>query len=225
MIFSGSPLEINLFASHPERRSDSKEEFSLKNAKIKRMASIALLMALVVVMQFISSMIPPVSGFSFSLVLLPIVLGAALYGPSAGAVLGGTFGAVVYINCMTGADVGGAMVFQASPVLCFAVVLGKGVLAGALAGATYGLLKGTNQYAAMLLAAIVCPVVNTGVFVLAMVTLFQDVISAWATGFGTDLLTYIFSGLLLLNFVPELIINMVFSPASVRIMRVANKNN
>ena len=70
----------------------------MKNAKIKRMAAIALLMALVVVMQFISGLIPPVSGFSISLVLIPIVLGAALYGPSAGALLGATFGMVVYIT-------------------------------------------------------------------------------------------------------------------------------
>ena len=64
----------------------------MKNAKIKRMVSIALLMALVVVMQAISNIIPPVSGFPISLVLIPIVLGAALFGPAAGAVLGGTFG-------------------------------------------------------------------------------------------------------------------------------------
>ena len=67
----------------------------MKNAKIKRMVGIALLMALVVVMQFLSGIIPPVGGFSISLVLIPIVLGAAVYGPGAGALLGATFGTVV----------------------------------------------------------------------------------------------------------------------------------
>lgn len=188
------------------------------------MAAIGLLMALVVVMQFISGMIPPVSGFSFSLVLIPIVLGSALYGPSAGALLGGTFGAIVYINCVTGADMGGAMVFQASPALCFLVVMGKGIISGFLSGAVYRLVQGKNKYVAMLLSAIVCPVVNTGIFVLCMVTLFNSVISAWATAAGADVITYIFSGLLLCNFVPELIINMAFSPASVRIIKVVTKN-
>ncbi len=196
----------------------------MKNVKIKQMAAVGLLMALVVVMQFVSGLIPPVSGFSFSLVLLPIVLGAALYGPSAGALLGATFGAIVYINCVTGADVGGAMVFQANPVLCFLVVMSKGVLAGFLSGTVHKLFRGKYPYAAMLTAAIVCPVVNTGIFILAMVTLFNGVISAWASAAGADLITYIFSGLLLLNFVPELIINVVFSPASVRIARVAHKS-
>lgn len=194
----------------------------MKNAKLKRMASIALLMALVVVMQFISGLIPPISGFSISLVLIPIVLGATLYGPSTGAILGGTFGVIVYINCVTGADLGGAMVFQANPVLCLLVVLGKGVLAGMSAALVYRLFARRNKYIATLCAAIVCPVVNTGVFILCMMTFFKDVLAAWAE--GGEVISYVLSGLVLCNFVPELIINIVFSPASTRIAQIVNKN-
>lgn len=193
----------------------------MKNTKIKRMVGIALLMALVVVMQFLSGIIPPVGGFSISLVLIPIVLGAAVYGPGAGALLGATFGTVVYINCVTGADPGGAMVFQADPVLCFLVVMGKGVLAGVAAGLVYKLLEKKNSYVAMLCAAIVCPVVNTGTFVACMLLFFVDVLNAWAN--GAALAGYILTGLVLANFVPELIINVVFSPASVRILKVVKK--
>ena len=182
----------------------------MNKAKLKRMTGIALLMALVVVMQAIGSAIPPVSGFSISLVLIPIVLGAALYGPSAGLLLGTTFGVVVFINCVTGADVGGHMVFQAGPFLCFLVVIGKGALAGFASGLVYKLMAKRNGYLAMLFAAIICPVVNTGTFVACMLLFFREVLAAWAG--GTDLLTYIFSGLLLMNFVPELIINILFSP-------------
>lgn len=193
------------------------------NQKIKRMAAVALLMALVVVMQFVSGMIPPVSGFSISLVLIPVVLGSALYGPGVGALLGGTFGVIVFINCVTGADVGGAMVFQANPVLCFLVVMAKGILAGLVSGWVYQLLKNKNTYLAMLCAAIVCPVVNTGVFVACMLTFFKDVLSVWAG--GGDLLTYILTGLVVANFLPELLINVVFSPAGQRIAHVVKKND
>ena len=126
------------------------------------MTGIALLMALVVVLQFVSSMIPPVGGFSISLVLIPIVMGAAIFGPSAGALLGGVFGAVVYINCVTSADPGGAMVFQANPVLCFLVVMGKGILAGLLAGVVYAALKKWNPHVAILCAAPVHSVWSAG---------------------------------------------------------------
>lgn len=193
----------------------------MKNNKISRMVGIALLMALVVVMQFLSGIIPPVAGFSISLVLIPIVLGAAAFGPKAGAILGATFGAVVFINCITGADPGGAMVFQANPFLCFLVVLGKGILAGLCSGFVYKLLKNKNAYLAMVCAAIVCPIINTGVFLAAMFTFFMEVLSAWAG--GNDIVGYVLSGLVLANFVPELIINVVFSPAGQTILHARNK--
>ena len=194
----------------------------MKNGKIKRMAGIALLMAMILVMQFIGGMIPPVGGFSISLVLIPIVLGSAIFGPRAGGLLGGAFGVVVVINCITGADPGGAMVFQANPILCILVVLGKGILAGLASGAVYAALKGVNSYLAMVVAAIVCPVVNTGTFVVCMYLFFIDVLAAWAG--GVDVLGYILTGLILANFVPELIINVVFSPAGNLICKTVNKH-
>ena len=193
----------------------------MKNGKIKRMAGIALLMAMVVVMQFIGGMIPPVGSFSISLVLIPIVLGSAIFGPKAGAILGGTFGAIVVINCISGADPGGAMVFQANPILCILVVMSKGILAGLLSGAVYQAVKGFNSYLAMILSAIICPVVNTGTFVVCMYLFFIDVLAAWAG--GGDVLGYILTGLILANFVPELIINVVFSPAGNLICKNVNK--
>lgn len=193
----------------------------MKNAKIQRMAGIGLLMALIVVMQALSGIIPPVGGFTISLVLIPIVLGAAAFGPGAGALLGGTFGAIVFINCVTGADPGGAMVLQANPMLCFLVVMGKGILAGLASGAVYKLLKDKNAYLAMLCAAIVCPVVNTGTFILCMLLFFIDVLKAWAN--GADVAGYILTGLVVANFLPELAINVVFSPAGQRILHAVQK--
>ena len=76
-------------------------------------------------------------------------------------------------------------------------------------------------YIAMLCAAIVCPVVNTGTFIACMLIFFADVLSAWAA--GGDLIAYVLSGLVLMNFVPELIINVVFSPAGQRILHTVKK--
>lgn len=193
----------------------------MRNDKIKRMATVALLMALVVVLQFVSGMIPPLGGFSISLVLIPVVLGSALYGPGTGALLGGTFGAIVFVNCVNGVDLGGAMVFQANPILCFLVVMSKGILAGLASGWVYRLLEGKNAYLAMLLAAVICPVVNTGVFIACMLTFFKDVLSAWAA--GGDVMAYVLTGLVVANFLPELAINVVFSPAGQRILHVVQK--
>ena len=193
----------------------------MNKQKIKRMVGIALLMALVVVMQCLTGIIPPIGGFSISLVLIPIVLGAAVYGPGAGALLGATFGVIVYINCVTGADPGGAMVLQANPILCFLVVMAKGILAGTASALVYKLVSRWNSYVAMLCAAIICPVVNTGIFVACMFAFFIDVLSAWAG--GGDVVGYVLTGLILANFVPELIINVCFTPAGQVIQMAVQK--
>lgn len=191
------------------------------NKTIRKMTGVALLMALVVVLQLLGGIIPPIGGFTISLVLIPIVLGAALYGPKTGALLGATFGVVVVIGCITGTDPGGAMVFQANPILCILVVIAKGTLAGFLSGLVYTALKSKNETVAMLLGAAICPIVNTGTFILCMAVFFIDVLSAWAG--GGDILGYILSGLILCNFVPELIINLVFSGAGKRIIHTIEK--
>lgn len=188
---------------------------------VKKMTGVALLMALVVVLQLLGGMIPPVGGFTISLVLIPIVMGAALYGPQTGALLGAAFGVVVVIGCISGTDFGGAMVFQANPILCVLVVMGKGILAGFLSGVVYATLKQKNSTLAMVLAAAVCPVVNTGTFVLCMAAFFMDVLSVWAG--GSNVLGYILSGLMLCNFVPELVINLIFSGAGARILKSLDK--
>lgn len=190
------------------------------NKQLKKMTGTALLMALVVVMQLLGASIPPVGGFTISLVLIPIVLGAALYGPKTGALLGTVFGVVVVVGCITGTDIGGAMVFQANPILCILVVLGKGILAGFASGVVYSFLKSKNRVLAMVMAAAVCPFVNTGVFILCMAVFFMDVLAVWA---GGNILGYVLSGLLLCNFVPELIINLLFSAAAGRIVRIFEK--
>lgn len=180
----------------------------------------AMLIAIIVVLQLLGAFIR-IGPVSISLVLVPIVIGACMYGPSGGAILGGVFGLIVYITCVNGMDPGGRMVFQASPVLCFLVVVAKGVLAGTLSGLTYKLLKKKNQYVAILCAAIVCPVINTGVFLICMALFFMDVLRTWAA--GSDVVAYVLSGLVLMNFLPELALNVILAPASLQVVRVVDK--
>lgn len=191
------------------------------NKNVRKMTGIALLMALVIVLQMLGGVLPPVGGFTISLVLIPIVMGAALYGPLTGALLGAVFGIVVVTGCITGTDVGGAMVFQANPILCIVVVIGKGTLAGLISGFVYAVLKEKHSTFALVLAAALCPVVNTGVFIACMSVFFIDVLAVWAG--GTNVLGYIISGLVLCNFVPELIINVVFSGPGNRIIQTLKK--
>ena len=194
----------------------------MKNRKIHTLAGVALLIAVMIVLQFVGTILPiKIGPVSISLVLIPIVIGAAVYGAGAGAVLGAAFGLITYVFCVNGMDGGGHMVFQASPVLCFCVVMAKGFLCGLTAGLTYKLIVKKNGYIAMLFAAIVCPVVNTGTFLLGMRLFFMDVLKQWAG--GSNVAGYVLTGIILINFLPELALNVAVSPASQRILQVIRK--
>lgn len=106
------------------------------NGKTRRLAGLALFTAIVVVLQLLGSFIK-VGPFAVSLVLIPIVVGAAVYGVSAGAWLGFVFGVVVTIAVVTGADQGGYIMFSARPVMTVLVCLIKGTAAGYVAGLLY----------------------------------------------------------------------------------------
>ena len=100
--------------------------------------------------------------------------------------------------------------------------MAKGILAGWLASLVYKLLSRWNVHVAILAAAIVCPLVNTGVFIACMLTFFKDVLAAWAG--GGDIIAYVLSGLVLCNFVPEMIINIVFGSVGHTLVHIAKKN-
>lgn len=187
-----------------------------RKAKYRTLAGLALFTPIVVLLQVIGSFIK-FGPFSISLVLIPIVVGAAVFGPKAGAYLGGVFGVVVLIACITGADLGGAILWNASPFLTALICLAKGIMAGLAAGAVYTALSKKNQIVGTIVAAVVCPVVNTGIFSLGMIFFFYGILVEWAG--GSSVLYYIIFGMVGLNFILEMLVNIVISPVIVRIIQ------
>ena len=187
------------------------------NGKTRRLAGLALFTAIVVVLQLLGSFIK-VGPFAVSLVLIPIVVGAAVYGVKAGAWLGFVFGVVVTIAVVTGADQGGYIMFSARPVMTVLVCLIKGTAAGLL---VYRAISKTNALAGVIVAASAAPVVNTGLFVLAMLLFYQPQLQAWAG--DTTVATYIVTGLVGVNFLLELGVNLVLSPTITRLIAAGKK--
>ena len=81
--------------------------------KTKVLVGMAIFTALVVALQQLAGVIK-IGPFSPSLVLVPIVIGAASYGYLSGAWLGLVFGVLVMIGCITGTDIGGNMMWIAT---------------------------------------------------------------------------------------------------------------
>jgi uncharacterized membrane protein len=178
----------------------------------------AVLTALVVILQFMGSFIK-LGPFSVSLVLIPIVIGAATCGAGAGAWLGLVFGVIVLISGDAGAFLGVSV-----PGTIITVLL-KGIACGYLAGLTYRLLEKYNRYAAVIAAAVVCPIVNTGVFLLGCLVFFMDTVAGWAAsaGLGGNVAQYMIFGLVGGNFLFELGLNIIISPVIVRLLNIRKK--
>ena len=185
--------------------------------KTRRLTGLDLLTAIIVVLQVVASFIK-FGPFSITLALAPIIIGAALYGPKSGAYLGGVFGVVVLIACVLGWDPGGSILWNANPFLTAVVCLVKGILAGLCAGAVYqAISKGSlAPIVGAIAAGVVSPVVNTGLFCLCLTLLFHDILVSWAG--GTDIMYYIIFGLTGINFVLEMVINLVLSTVIVRVV-------
>ena len=184
--------------------------------KTQRMVGLAIFTAVIIVLQLVATFVK-VGPISITLTLVPIVVGAAVYGKGAGAYLGGVFSVVVLICCITGADAGGAMIWNANPFLCILVCMVKGVAAGFVAGLVYRLIAPKSAIGGTVVAAVLSPIVNTGIFCLGLVLFFRPILISWAG--GTDVLYYIIFSLLGINFLVELVVNIVLSPIVVRILK------
>lgn len=191
----------------------------MKHENVKKMAALALLAALVAVLQTVASGIK-IGPIPITLTLVPIVIGAVLYGPGAGAGLGLLFGVVTAVAGITGYDAGTQGLFVLSPFWTVATCLVKGTACGWAAGMVYRAFRRKNTLAC-LVAALCAPVVNTGIFALAMMTVMRGALVAFAG--GTDVVYYLFIIVIGVNFLVELTINAVLSTAIARIVQVVGK--
>lgn len=185
-----------------------------KKVKTKKLVLGAIMTGLVIVLQLVGSATTFFGPFSTAVALIPIVLGAAMCGTAIGAWLGFVFGMVVILS-------GGAALFFAFNVPgTIITVLVKGTACGLAAGIVYNLLSKYNKFLAALAAAIVCPVVNTGVFLLGCYLFFMNSATEIAQNIGLSVSGMaVFWALAMGNFALEVISNAILSPIIVRILK------
>ena len=158
--------------------------------------------------------------FSITLALAPIIIATAIYGKGAGAYLGGVFGLVVLITGLLGWDGGTVMLLLGlNPIGCILICIGKGILAGYLSGLAYRAIEKKSPLAAVVTAGIVCPVVNTGLFILGMLVFYGSTLQSWAG--GQNVIYYAIFGLAGINFVVELLVNLVLSSGITTVIKYA----
>lgn len=200
----------------------TKDSVNKPRSKVQRMTMLAILAAIVIILQAAVSI--PLGPFTITLTLVPIIIGAILDGPAGGAFLGAVFGVVVSIQVITGAaGAFSTMMLEYQPVATILVCILKGTFAGLVSGLFFRLFSRINFYTGVVLAAIIAPIVNTGIFCVTALTIFRGLI-AGALGTDQNLLGVFLTTFIGLNFVVEFIINVALTPVIIRILRIVKRD-
>lgn len=170
----------------------------------------AVLTALVVILQILANVTGALLPTPITLVLIPIVIGAALYGAKMSTWLGFVFGIVVLLS-------GAANLFLSFSVIGTVVtVMVKCTACGLVTGVVYKAVKKFNEKLSIWVAAVVCPIVNTGIFILGCYTFFLDDLTKYNIQIGSkfaNATALIFIGFAGINFLIELGTNIILNPA------------
>ena len=188
----------------------------MNSQKIKRMVGIASLAAVVVVLQLIANYIPGPGGVSITLALIPLVIGAILYGPTGGAILGVIMGGIILTAPST------ASFLNVRPFITVVLCLVKTGVAGLVSGLVFNLLKKYNLTLAVIIASILVPILNTGIFSIGCMLFYMETLTLWAG--GSNAIAFLFLTMIGINFIIEFIINSVLSPTILYIVKIVSKN-
>lgn len=187
-----------------------------KSLKIKKLVGISILLALVVVLQLMSNYIQ--FSVSITLAITPVIIGAMLYGPGVGLFLGLVQGLLIFfapstISAFWPISVGGTLF----------VCLVKTGVAGLVSGIVFNVLYRKNLKLSVVLASVLFPIINTGLFVIAGLTIFSPLYGALATDAGKAVIVFLLSSIAI-NFIIEFLVNSLLSPTVLYLIKISTKN-
>lgn len=194
----------------------SNENKKALKINVSTIVGLGLLTAVTVVLQVFAVGIR-FGMFNITFSLVPIIVGAALYGWKSGAWLGFVFGVAVLLT-----DAGAFLAVNVPGTIATCIL--KGALAGLVAGLVYNFISKKNKVAAVMVAGVVSPIVNTGIFLLGCVLFFYDTVAAWGAGMGFESVgAYLIFGMVGVNFLVEAAVNLVLGSAIVLIINQGKK--
>ena len=186
----------------------------------KQITGMAVLLALVIVLQAFGGTIM-IGAVQLNFTLIPIVLGAIVFGPFAGGFLGLACGVVVLIQVIIGGSPFYALIWTNDPVVTTLTCIVKTTVAGVLSGWIYRWLVVKNELLATFIASGIVPVVNTLLFIVGCLFMTDSV---YTMANGQNVLKFILVGLVTFNFFLEFAINLLVAPALQRVLGVIGKS-
>ncbi len=179
--------------------------------KNKYIVNCALLSALAVVLQLLSTLLTNTLQISLTLALIPVAVACVCYGMKCGLIVSAAMGLTLFAECVVGFDRAGGLLFAVNPLLTFVASAGRVVLAAAfvciIAYETKRFSK--TKWRTYLLSAML-PVFNTFIFTVCFITMFNKTLYEWAG--GSNVISYIFAALIGVNFLVEVVTCLVICP-------------
>ena len=186
----------------------------MKDNKTQKIVGTAILTAILVVLQILSNYIV-IGSVSINLSLIPIIIGAILYGPLAGFFLGFVNGLVVILSPSTQA------IFMPLTVIGTIITcLLKTGLAGLVSGYVYRIFEKSNYKLGIVLAALLVPIINTGLFSIAALTIFRPFLENLVSENYTNVYIVLLLLVIGANFIVEFLLNVVLSPTIIYIINL-----
>lgn len=185
-----------------------------------RMVQLSMIMAIMVVLQVAGAALVRVGITVPALVLIPVFIGAAAFGKTGGAILGGFFGIITVILGVTGLDAYTNGLFLLKPIETIVICMGKGILAGFLSALVYELCMKAfkkNVIPSTIISAAITPLVNTGLYILGVYLFFKEASGFEASASFTTVIVAVFIAVVA-NFMIEVAINIVCCPVLVSVL-------
>ena len=154
------------------------------------MVELAVLLAILVMLEITGLGMFKTFGLELTILQIPVILGAIILGPSAGAILGGAFGLLSFWECF-GKSQFGATLLGINPFLTFLVCVPTRILMGGLCGLIFRAmdrkLAGTKgDFASYVVASLSGALLNTLFFMTTLCLCFYhtEYIQGFASALG-----------------------------------------
>ena len=147
----------------------------MKKLSTRDFATLALLIAILVVLGMVN--IPQPAGLSITFNMIPVAIAAIAIGPKGGAIIGGAFGLISFLQAfgiMGSSGLGIALMQEgASPVLMFIHRFGSRLIDGLALGFIFKALKRLNVYVGCAITGFLAAFLNTLLFMSTLVWFFS----------------------------------------------------
>ncbi len=163
----------------------------MKKLSTREFVLLGLLVAILIVLAYVN--IPQPAGLSITFNMIPVAIAAIAIGPLGGAIIGGAFGLISFLQCfgICGFSGMGAALAAVNPFLAFVQRFFPRLLDGFLLGYIYRFARKLNPYAGCAVTGFCAAFLNTLFFMTSLVWLFGGTEYMQNSMAGRGMLTYI----------------------------------